>query len=138
MKTMMLLMLAPAALLAQAGNWNVLREIDPGKSVHIHMLDGHKNSGSFVSTTVSTITIRQGNGEQTFPKEQIRKIRVRKSGRLRNIAIGAGIGGATSAGIFAARGSSDEFAGILAQLTVIGTLGGAAIGAFVPGYDTVY
>lgn len=137
-RALVLLMLAPAALLAETGKWEALLGINSGKSVHIHMLDGHKNSGNFVSTTESSITIRQRTGDQTFPKDQIRKISVRKFGRLRNVAIGAGIGAASAAGVFAGSGGSDEYVNVIIVSVAVFAAAGAGIVALVPGYETVY
>ena len=51
----------------------------------IRTLDGVLHVGCFISTSDANIVIRRHTGEQTFTKDQIRKVSVRKRGRLRNI-----------------------------------------------------
>ena len=81
MRTLSLLVLAAASLVAQADNWNLLRGIYPGQATHVHTLDGRLNSGGFISQTDDNIVIRLRTGDQTFSKDQIKKISVRKSSK---------------------------------------------------------
>ena len=131
----MLLALTAAGLLSQAGGWNLIRGINPGQTTHVHMLDGRLQSGGFISTTDDNIVIRQRTGDQTFTKEQIRKVSVRKAAkRWRNAAIGAAagtaIGGALNRSLYL------DLTGVATVVIFGGT--GACIGALFPGYDTLY
>ena len=138
MRILFILVLAAAALLAQADNWTLLRGIYPGQTTHVHTLDGLLNSGGFISTTDDNIVIRLRTGEQTFTKNQIKKISVRKaSKRWRNAGIGAAIGAsAIAVPVAAAGGTAEPLAAI--HVSIVFGLVGAGIGALFPGYDTLY
>ena len=137
MRTLSIIILAAASLVAQADNWNLLRGIYPGQTTHVHTLDGLLNSGGFISTTDDNIVIRLRTGEQTFTKNQIKKISVRKaSKRWRNAGIGAAIGASAIAVLVAANGG--EVNPLVAVHAIFYGLVGAGIGALLPGYDTLY
>ena len=138
MRTLSIIILAAACLLAQADNWNLLRGINPGQTTHVHTLDGRLNSGGFISTTDDNIVIRLRTGEQTFTRNQIKKISVRKSSkRWRNAGIGAAIGASAIPVLVAANGGTGEPLAVVHQTILFG-LAGAGIGALLPGYDTLY
>ncbi|MFN0105256.1 MAG: hypothetical protein ACKV2U_24615 [Bryobacteraceae bacterium] len=140
MRTLSILTLAAATLLAQADNWPLLRGIYPGQTTHVHMLDGRLNSGGFISTTDASIVIRLHNGDQTFTKDQIKKVSVRKGAkRWRNAGIGAATG-AVAMGVLLGVLSDDGDLGtsIIVGAVVAYGLIGAGIGALFPGYDTLY
>jgi hypothetical protein len=138
MRTLLLLFLATTPLLAESDNWILLRGIFPGETTHVHMLDGHLNSGGFVSTSDANIVIRMHTGDQTFTKNQVKKVSTRKgSRRWRNAAIGAAIGASamgTLVGVAGSGGDDSLFAGAVIAYGVIG----AGIGALFPGYNTLY
>ena len=137
MRTLSMLVLAAASLVAQADNWNLLRGIYPGQATHVHTLDGRFNSGKFISTTDDNIVIRLRTGDQTFTKDQIKKISVRKSSkRWRNAGIGAAIGAVAIGVLFAA--NDVEADPLVAGAVIFYGLVGAGIGALFPGYDTLY
>ena len=69
MRSLSLLLVAATALLAQADNWPLLRGIYPGQDTHVHLLDGKRHSGGFISTTDANLVIRVPTGDQTFAKE---------------------------------------------------------------------
>ena len=138
MRTLSILILAAASLTAQVDNWALLRGIYPGQTTHVHMLDGRLNSGGFISTTDGNIVIRLRGGDQTFTKDQIKKISVRKSSkRWRNAGIGAATGAAAIGVLFAAAGADGDSA-LVAGAVIFYGLVGAGIGALFPGYDTLY
>jgi len=137
MRTLSILVLAAASLLAQSDNWDLLRGIYPGQTTHVHTLDGRLNSGGFISTTDDNIVIRLRTGDQTFTKDQIKKISVRKiSKRWRNAGIGAAIGAAAVGVLLAA--NDVEADPLVAGAVIFYGLVGAGIGALFPGYDTLY
>ena len=138
MRTLSILVLAAASLLAQADNWDLLRGIYPGQTTHVHTLDGRLISGGFISTTDAKIVIRLRTGDQTITKDQIKKISVRKSSkRWRNAGIGAATGAAAIGVLFAANGV-DGGGSLVAGAVIAYGLMGAGIGALFPGYDTLY
>ena len=139
MRSLSLLLVAATALLAQADNWPLLRGIYPGQHTHVHLLDGKRHSGGFISTTDANIVIRVPTGDQTFAKDQIKKVSVRKgSKRWRNAAIGAAVGAATIGILFAANDGGDADSSFIAGAIVAYGVIGAGIGALFPGYDTLY
>ena len=137
MRTLSILVLAAASLLAQTDDWTLLRGIYPGQTTHVHTLDGRMNGGGFISTTDDNIVIRLRTGDQTFTKDQIKKISVRKSSkRWRNAAIGAATGAVAIGVLLAANDvEADPF---VAGAVIFYGLAGAGIGALFPGYDTLY
>jgi hypothetical protein len=93
MRAVSLMVLCGLALCAEGDNWDHVREIFPGQLTHVHGIDGHLQSGSFVSAPEAAIIIRGQKGDETVRKEQVRKVSVRTGGkRWRNAAIGAVIG----------------------------------------------
>ena len=137
MRTLSILVLAAASLLAQADNWTLLRGIYPGQTTHVHTLDGRLTSGGFISTTDANIIIRLRTGDQTFTKDQIKKISVRKaSKRWRNAGIGAATG-AAAVGVLLAANDVEADPLVVAAVIFYGLIG-AGIGALFPGYDTLY
>jgi hypothetical protein len=140
MKTLILLLTSAALLLAQADNWPLLRGINPGQVTHVHLLDGKRHSGGFISTTDDNIVIRLRTGDQTYAKNEIRKVSVRKgSKRWRNAAIGAAIGAAAVAVPIAILADTEDVADpiVIAGIAFYAVIG-AGIGALFPGYDTIY
>jgi len=102
------------------------------------MQDGKKHSGGFISTSDTAIVIRLRNGDQSYAKDQIQKISVRKgSKRWRNAGVGAAIGAATM-GTLAAIVIGDDDGSFVAAAAVGYAIIGAGIGALFPGYDTIY
>ena len=135
MRILSIIILAAACILAQADNWTLLRGIYPGQTTHVHTLDGLLNSGGFISTTDDNIVIRLRTGDQTFTKNQIKKIRVRRSSkRWRNAGIGAAAD--TLIGRVLNRNLYLDLNGFGIVVIFGGT--GACIGALFPGYDTLY
>jgi hypothetical protein len=136
MRALSLLLITMAALLAQTDGWILLRGIYPGQDTHVHLLSGGKQTGGFISTTDANIVIRLRTGDQTFTKDQIRKVSVRKLGkRARNALIGGGIGAGVMGGVAAGlTGDSTIAAAAAVGYGIIG----AGIGALFPGYDTLY
>ena len=138
MHALLLLVFTTAGLLAQADNWNLLRGIYVGQTVHVHMLDGHLNSGGFLSTSDAGIVIRLRAGDQTFTKDQIKKVSVRNAGkRARNAGIGAAVAAAAIARPAASIIGEQSPAAYVAAVAATALIG-AGIGALIPGYDTIY
>lgn len=138
MRTLCLLHLAAAAMLADTRDWTLLRGIYPGQVTHVHMMDGQMLSGGFISTSPTAIVIRLRNGDQSFAKDQIRKVSVRKgSKRWRNAGVGAAVG-AAALGTYAAIVVDDNRGTVAAAAAIGYGMIGAGIGALFPGYDTLY
>ena len=120
MRSLLLLALNAAGLLSQAGDWNLVPGINPGQTTHVHMLDGRLERGGFISTTDDNIVIRQRTGDQTFTKDQIRKVSVRKAAkRWRNAAIGAGVGAAIGVALAAPSYNDKGGGGFLPQCRLL-------------------
>ena len=143
MKQLFLLAATAALLLAQADNWTLLKGVNPGQDTHVHLLDGKRHTGGFISVTDTEVVIRQRTGDQAFPKDRIKKISVRKGvKRWRNAAIGAGIAAAavgTALGVVyaASDGHGSDYSLIAAGISAYAVIG-AGVGALFPGYDTIY
>jgi hypothetical protein len=140
MRTLSILILATATLLAQADNWPLLRGIYVGQDTHVHLLDGRRQTGAFTSMTDTNIVIRQRTGDQTYTKDQIKKVSVRKgSKRWRNAGIGFATGAITTGVLIAvADDGGDVSSPIFIAAVIFYGLVGAGIGALFPGYDTLY
>jgi len=143
MKRIFLLLASATLLLAEADNWSLLRGVNPGQDTHVHLLDGKRNTGGFISATDTEIVIRQRTGDRAFPKDRIKKINVRKGAkRWRNAAIGAAIGAAAVGTALAityavSDGHDSDYSLIGAAMSGYAVIG-AGIGAAFPGYHTIY
>ena len=138
-RIVLLLALSVGAMLGQTDIWTRLRGISPGQTVHVHLVDGTLQKGRFISTDEGAIVVRQRTGGQSFAKDQIRTVSVRKaSKRWRNAGIGAAIGAGATAGLVGYVKEGGEGAGFYAAAIGIYGLVGAGIGALFPGYDTIY
>ena len=136
---------ASCALSAQTNpsNWDNLRSLAPGQKIQVVATTSKKSSGAFVDVSDTAIVFTQPNGNRTLQKQDVRSVKLMKSGHhLRNTLIGAGIGAGAGAGITAAAWESNGFLGGkgagAAVGTVIGGVAGAIVGAVLPSHNTVY
>ena len=138
MRALLLLALATATLPAASDDWTLTRGIYPGQTTHVHTQDGKKHSGGFISTSDTAIVIRLRNGDQSYARDQVQKISVRKgSKRWRNAGVGGAIG-AIAMGSLAAATLGNDDGGLVAAVAVFYGIIGAGVGALFPGYDTIY
>jgi hypothetical protein len=135
----------PCASWAQTdkASWTNLRTLQPGQKIQVVDMHSKKHSGSFVNFTETTISYQDTSGQQTFPRQDVRRVqRMGDKRRLRNTLIGAGVGAGVGAGIGAAAWEDRGFIGgkgVGALFCAsIGFLGGAIIGALIPSHNTIY
>lgn len=139
------LLLISSAVRAQnkTASWDHLNSLATGEKIQVRTMNSVDVTGSFVSVSDSSITIRADAGAQTIQKGDVRRVRLMKNRhRLRNTLIVAGIGAGAGAGISAAAWEKGGFAGGkgdgAAVGAVIGAVGGAIVGALLPSHETIY
>jgi hypothetical protein len=121
-------------------------------------MNSKKHSGSFVNFSETAISYQDTAGQQTIPRQAIRRVKLMENKhRLRNSliggAVGAGAGAGMGAGIVAAtyhscsssqllciqpvgKGGAEGIAAIIGFLAGAGV--GALIGALIPSHNTIY
>jgi hypothetical protein len=121
--------------------WNNLKQLSPGQRVKV-VLHGTKSvQGQFQSVTDDALIVRSGGTDQTFPRDSVQQVSLRRSGhRGRNALIGAGIGAGAGLGLGAAVDNNCSPNSIVctgnygkAILTPVFGLLGAGIGALFRG-----
>jgi hypothetical protein len=136
----------PCAAFGQTdrSSWENLSALGAGHKVEVVEMNSKKVSGAFVNFTDAGISLQGAGGEQTIPRQDVRRVKLMENKhRLRNTAIGAAIGAAAGAGALAGlvNGSEGGF-NFTAQGAGIGAGAGAVIGAIVgalwPSHQTVY
>jgi hypothetical protein len=130
-------------------SWANLSGLQPGQRIQVVGKTSKKHSGNFVSISDAAISYRETNGEQSIPRQDVLSVKLMKNKhRLRNTLIVAGVGAGVGAGIGAAthKGCAPQsfcldFGGAAAPAgigAVIGGLGGAVVGVFLPSHSTIY
>jgi hypothetical protein len=128
-------------------SWANLNALQPGQKIQVSSLK--KQVGTFVNFSDAAISFRDQSGEQSIPKPDVRTVRLMDhKHRLRNTLIVMGVGAGAGAAIGAAlhKGCSNQSfcldvggaalpAGVGA---VLGGVGGAAVGFFLPSHSTIY
>jgi hypothetical protein len=146
-KTLLLLcvLAIPAASFAQTNeaSWAKLTRLQVGQKIQVVETSSKKHSGTFVSVSDSTISLKDAAGDETIQKQGVRSVKLMKSNRrLRNTLIGAGVGAGAGAGLTAAAWESRGWFGGKADGAavgaVIGGLIGAILGVAAPSHDTIY
>jgi hypothetical protein len=141
----------PCALWAQTNqsSWTNLSALHAGQKIQVVEMNSKKHSGTFVIVSDTAITYQEPTGERAIQHQNVRSVNLMKNNhRLRNTLIGAGVGGGVGAGIGAATFSpcsSQSFCiqpggrGLPAGIgAVVGLVGGAVVGAFLPTHKTIY
>jgi hypothetical protein len=138
-------------------SWETLSGLQSGQNIQVVDSSSKKHSGTFVSVSDTTISIRITTGEKSIQKQDVRIVRLMANQRrARNTLVGGAIGGAMGAGVGAIIGAathkgctSEEFcldfigtggsAGLGAAAGFLGgaTVGGV-IGALVPSHTIIY
>lgn len=131
-------LLAPL-LHAQESQWQNLAQIRPGSGVQVVENSLKTTSGKFVRFSDTEVTLNVENREVVIPRDQIHRLSVRGKNRKRNtligVAIGAGLGATTAAGLHTLDNwRAGDTAGVVAGYAGIGAL----IGAAMPAAKTVY
>ena len=135
----------PCALFAQTdlASWANLSVLQPGHKIEVLDTTSKKHSGAFVNVSDAAITLKEGGGEKSIAKQDVRSVKLTANQhRLRNTLIGAGVGAGAGAGIVAGTWESGGFLGGkgvgAAVGAVIGGISGAVVGALLPSHSTIY
>lgn len=139
---------AAFVLIAQspAGDWNKVRTFAPGAEVRVQISGQSATRGRLERVTDDSVVLTTAKSRQTFPRQQIVRISLRKDGhRARNALIGAGIGAGAGLGVGLAAGRCTQFCivspGVIrGALAGVGAVLGAIVGVVFPtgGWKEVY
>jgi hypothetical protein len=139
---MLRLLLLLTALCLHAQSWDAVRALRPGDRVKVQETTGAGHKGAVTTVTTDSIAIASGKNQLSFDRARVRRVEV-KSGnrRLRNVAIGAGVGlavGITADQTLGAylRNEVTDSGRPLFYVVPIGLFGG--IGAALAPYKTIY
>jgi hypothetical protein len=123
-------------------SWASLSGLRAGQSIQVVEANSKTHSGVFESVSDSAISLKDATGEASFPKQDVRSVKLINSRRLRNTLIGLGVGAGAGAGIGAAAWESRGFlhgkgtgAAVCAGL---GGITGLIIGVALPNHETIY
>lgn len=127
--------------LAAQDPWDAVRNLAPGSLTQVHRGGAAKVKGRLVRAGDAEVVLTAAGREVRIARSEVDGVRIRTPARrARNAGIGGLIGalaGMATAGIFIAS-VGDFGAEAVAGLGVLGAGTGAAIGAAIPGYRTVY
>jgi hypothetical protein len=136
------LALAGQAQTAKAKSWESLGQLNLGAPIEV-IVEGHSSRGEFVSCSTEKLTIRTRSGEMSFPRPEVIQVNSRaQTRRFRNALIGLGVGAAISLitdqtiGRFLRNEGNPDSARPLIWSVPIAI--GAAAGAAIPSYQTLY
>jgi len=138
-------LLASGPSTAQA-SWNNLGNLARGDDVKVLVSHGSAQRGTFQSVTGNTMVVHLPAGEQTFERQNVTQVLVKREGhRGRHALIGSLLGSGIGLGVGAVadRGNKNDW--ILpnfgkAFFTPAGAVVGTTIGALLPGggWKTIY
>jgi hypothetical protein len=138
---------------ADQSSWANLSTLYVGQKIQIVDGNSKKHSGTFVTFSETAISYQETAGEQTIPKQDVRRVKLMQNKhRLRNTLIGACVGFGAGAAIGAASykqqscPSTDSFClsgiggrGIPTAIgAVVGFAAGTIVGTLLPSHPTVY
>jgi hypothetical protein len=146
------LIVIPCALHAQdkQGDWKALYSLHAGEKIELIETSMKRHVGTFSTVSEEAIQLREGSNEIGIRKESVARVTLlEKSHRGRNALILGAVGAGAGAGIGAAASrcsntnTSFNFCGLgrgaeIAIGAVVGLVGGAGIGAAIPGHPTIY
>jgi len=136
MRAVVVLLLFALAAAGQtpAKDWTSVRALPVGTEVRISA-GSRTVSGDLQNVTDDSLIVNSGKGQETFTRQEITKVSVKKRGhRVRNALIGLGIGAGAGLAIgFATTSHCTGFCNIVPPGEVRGAAagGGAAVGAFI-------
>jgi len=141
----------PCVSLAQLNqaSWANLSVLRSGQKIQIIDAASKVHSGTFTSVSESAISFTQTTSEKSIQKQDVRTVKLMENKhRLRNTllvgAAGAGVGAAIGAATHKGCSSQSfciDFGGKALPAgigAVIGGIGGAVVGAFLPSHSTIY
>lgn len=141
MKTAISLFVVLSLPLAAQDPWDAVRNLAPGSLTQVHCAGAAKVKGRLVRAGDAEVVLTAGGREVRIARSEVDRVRIRTAARrARNAGIGGLIGalaGMATAGIFIAS-VGDFGAEAVAGMGILGAGTGAAIGAAIPGYRTVY
>jgi hypothetical protein len=130
-------------------DWNNVTALGRAAEVRVQLSDSRSVRGSVINVTEDSLAVNSASGKETFARQQVLRVSVRKpSRRGRNMLVGLAFGAIAGAGIgFAGQAGctglfcDGGFTAAVAGVTTLSGAGlGAAIGAVVPtgGWREVY
>lgn len=128
----------------EKANWNNLKNLLSGQEVQVVLTDAKSFQGRFQSVSDEALTVRLASGNKSFGRQTVLRVSSKgQSHRLRNTALGAGVGFGAGAAIGAAAGNPSAIGGRGTTALVgaaIGLATGAVTGAALPsgGWHDVY
>ncbi len=138
----LVLAVAPAAGFAQIrqDNWDNLKQLQPGHKIKIVDMNLKAWNGGLVSVSDEAVTIRELRKQQEITVERAKVLRVtdlQRSRRGRNALIGLAVGAAVGTALVA---DEEDLVPWGKAVIIFGIFGGpgAAAGALVPSYRTIY
>jgi hypothetical protein len=122
--------------------WENLQTLASGQSVRVVLNNMESHDGKFLRAGEQALTVRMGNGEQTFARQDILRVSAnRPPHRARNALIGLAAGAAVGLGIAARAESTDPEQSMqyCVDPIVLGALGaGAGVAFSRGGWHDVY
>lgn len=135
-------MLVAMAMPVFGQSWDELKGLKPGEAIRVEEKDGTKTSGELKSVSDLAIRYMSGSGEVEIERAKVKRVEVKSpERRLRNLLIGAAIGAAIGVVVDQTLGtrlrneSGDGGQAVTYAATIAG---GAALGALIAPYKTVY
>ena len=137
---------ATTAAQTSAANWNSVKTLTAGTQVRV-TAGARAVHGQIDRITDDALVETSGKGQETFERQQVSVVSVRKpSHRKRNALIGLGAGTGIGLGVgIAARSRPGQLeiipnGAVTAAFTVAGAIGGTIVGAVIPtgGWREVY
>ncbi|MGI8746385.1 MAG: hypothetical protein ACR2NN_28170 [Bryobacteraceae bacterium] len=125
---------------AQAQSWNNVTSLSTGAEIRIAGPHSGSLRGTLQSVTDDALVLNSSSGTETFTRQQVTRVSVKKPGhRARNTLIGLGVGAGAGLGIGAAADHSCASKGCFfgpnfskAILTPFAAGVGALVGALIP------
>jgi hypothetical protein len=122
-------------------SWTSLNGLSSGQKIQVIETNSKKHSGTFVSVSDTAITFREGNGERSVQRTDVRKVKLQNQRRARNVLIGTGVGAGIGAVFGAAVAGNGGFVSRPAGAAAFGLIGavfGTPIGLVASTHNTVY
>ncbi len=119
---------------AQTAGWGVLKSIAAGAEVRIVVSGKSSLHGTLVGVTDDSFLLSSGSGQQTFGRQEVMRVSVKKrSHRKRNTLIGlaAGAGAGLVFGLAEPCVAASCFPFSKGEVTAVTTTVGAAVGSLV-------
>lgn len=126
---------------AQTGrsSWGSLSGLKAGQKIQVIEMNSTKHQGTFLNVSDSAIAFREGAGEKSVQRADVRSVTLMgRHRRLRNTLIGLGVGAGAGAVIGAGATPSGDKGYVAAFLGVAGGFCGTVVGVLLPTHDTIY